>query len=102
VAGWFWLLLAIGRALKLNYRNGDPSLLLINRFLLAYFWAKTVLFFFVFGNFYSDLAGFAGLVGLSIALNGGIRKRPSAPDAAPKPAPQVVRFRPRPALGLGR
>jgi hypothetical protein len=47
----------------------------LNRFLLAYFITKTIFFFCVFGNFYSDLAMFTGLVGVSISLNGGIARR---------------------------
>lgn len=72
--GWLWFLAASIRALYFNYRFGDESLKKINTFLLAYFLAKTLLFFVVFGGFYSDLAVFVGLVGLNLALNGGICK----------------------------
>ncbi|HEY4415713.1 MAG TPA: hypothetical protein VGO57_08480, partial [Verrucomicrobiae bacterium] len=69
---------------------GDPEQKKTNTFLLSYFLAKVVLFFFVFGGFYTDLASFVGLVGFSISLNGGIAKPVLAPAR-----PQVVfnRFR---------
>jgi hypothetical protein len=46
---------------------------LVNNFLLALFVSKIVFFFLVFGSVYSELFYFVGLVGLSIALNGGVR-----------------------------
>lgn len=79
VLGWLWFLAAAFRALYWNYRNGDPAVQTINTFLLAYFAAKVILFFVVFGTFYKDLAVFAGIVGLSISLNNGIRKPKRSP-----------------------
>jgi hypothetical protein len=74
VIGWVWFLGACLRALYLNHRYGEERLRKINTFLLAFFLAKTIQYFFVFGNFYTDFADFCGLIGLSLALNGGIRK----------------------------
>jgi hypothetical protein len=76
--GWLWFLIASIRALYLNYRLGDEFLRKINTFLLAYFLARTVVFFTVYGDFRSDVAFFAGIVGFSVALNGGIRKQANA------------------------
>ncbi len=84
VIGWLWFLATATRALYLNYRNSDPQLKTINRFLFAYFVARIIFFFFIFGGFYSDLAIFTGIVGLSISLNNGIRKR--VPNLAYVPA----------------
>jgi hypothetical protein len=72
--GWLWFLGAAIRALYLNYRYGEESIKTINTFLLAFFVAKTVLFFAVFGDFRSDFSIFVGVVGLGVALNGGIRR----------------------------
>ncbi|HEV2209366.1 MAG TPA: hypothetical protein VG167_11360 [Verrucomicrobiae bacterium] len=72
--GWIWFLAAALRASYLNYMYGEEQLKKINTLLLAYLLARTILFFFVFGNFYSDLGIFTGIVGLNLALNGGIRK----------------------------
>ena len=83
VIGWLWFLWAATRALYLNYRNGDPQLKTINRFLFAFFVIRIIHFFFIFGGFYSDLAIFTGIVGLSVSLNNGIRKRASVPAYVP-------------------
>jgi len=85
------------RALYLNYKYGDDQLKTINRFFFAYFLARVIFFFFAFGGISSDLFHFTGALGLSVALNKGICRKPA-------PASQPVRFRgdvglpaPRPA-----
>ena len=57
-----------------NYQFGDPAYQHINTFLFAYFVAKVVFFFTIFGSLHSDLPMFLGLLGLSISLNGGVAK----------------------------
>jgi hypothetical protein len=54
------------------------------------------MFFLVFGGFYGDLVGFAGIVGLGISLNKGVAEPVPAPERG-----QVVfnRFR---TLPMGR
>lgn len=89
-----WFLVASFRALYLNYHHGDPDLKIINTFLIAYFAARLVFFTAVFGGFYGDLAVFSGIVGLSIALNHGIRK----PVTVPAIAKAVEQAEPEPAL----
>lgn len=81
--GWFWFCIAAGRALYLNYRYSDPELKTVNTLLFAYFLAKLLMFHFVFGGFYFDLAFFAGTVAFSVSLNQGIRR------PAVKPATQA-------------
>ncbi len=71
---FLWLLGSGVRALYLNYRHGEPYLKQVNTFLLAYFIAKIIFFFGVFGNFYTDVPQFCGMLGLSLALNHGIRR----------------------------
>jgi hypothetical protein len=92
--GWLWFLAASIRALYHNYRYGDPSLRTANAFLLAAFWAKTILFFTVFGDFRTGFAEYLGLVGLSVALNHGICK----PALAPKALARPISLRTRPVL----
>ncbi len=85
--GFLWFLFAAWRGLLDNYRYGDSELRNVNALLLALFCARTLLFFTVFGGFYGDMMHFAGLVALSISLNGGIRRPVLAP--APKQAVNV-------------
>lgn len=66
------------RMLYRNYRHGDPALRIINTFLLAAFIARFIFYWAIFGAFASDLAVFAGLAGLSVALNGDGRKAPAS------------------------
>jgi hypothetical protein len=96
VIGWLWFIVASMRALWLNRKFGEEHLRTVNSFLFAYFLAKTIFFFFVFGNFYSDIPQFCGLIGLSMSLNYGIRK-PLVMKEAYRPLP-LRRRRPQFAL----
>jgi hypothetical protein len=79
VVGFIWFVTASIRALYQNYKFGHPVFKHLNTFLFAYFVSKTVLFCFIFGSLYSDFATFAGVVALSIAVNGGIAKAVAVP-----------------------
>ncbi len=98
--GWLWFVWASLRALYLNYLHGEESLKKINTFLLAYFLARTIFFLGVFGDFRSDFQTFLGIIGLSLSLNWGIRKRVAQPVAKPLvfAGVQPRQFRPTPAL----
>jgi hypothetical protein len=72
VVVWFWI--ASVRVLYLNFRYGEPRLRNINTFFLAYFIAHVLQFLFVVGFIGSDLPTFVGILGLSISINGGVRK----------------------------
>jgi len=74
VIGLLWLFGAGVKALYQNYRYGDPALHHINTFLLAFFITQIIVYFAVFGAFNSQLYLFTGTLGLSVALNGGVRK----------------------------
>lgn len=93
---WFWG--ASIRALYCNYRYGDSAFKTINIFLFAYFISKVALFLFIFGGLEGDLATFSVVIGLSVSINGGIRR--PAPAMAPAPAraapalPDRPRFQP--------
>jgi hypothetical protein len=67
-----WFCWAGLRVLHRNYRFGDPSLQLVNTYLLSAFVGRVIFYFVFYGQFELDLMVFTGLVGLSIALNGGV------------------------------
>ena len=85
VFGFLWFLWAGFRVVYRNYKFGDPAYRQANALLLAYFSAKVVFFFVIFGALVGDLFIFAGLVGLSISLNGGVAK-----PAVVAPQPKIV------------
>jgi len=86
VIAFVWFLIASIRALYDNYQFGDQSLRNINSVLLAVFVARTLMFLFIFGALEADTLEFAGIIGLSISLNGGIRRSATEPVEAPAPA----------------
>lgn len=102
VIAWLWFLVAALRALYLNHRHSTPGLQTVNTFLLAFFVARIVLFCFVFGGFHGDVALFVGVVGLSISLNGGVKKVIPSPVTKPKTVPRSIKFASRLAPGVGR
>jgi O-antigen ligase len=65
-----WFLAAGLRVLHRNWKFGTPALRHVNTLLLAGFAAQVVFFFVFFGALESDMAGFVGTLGLSVALNG--------------------------------
>jgi hypothetical protein len=87
-----WFLVAAYKVLKNNYLFGDQAFRRINTFLLAYFLAKIIFFFGIFGSFYGDFPGFIGLVAMSICINGGMVK----PAVVPQPQVAFNRFRLQP------
>jgi O-antigen ligase len=92
VLAFLWFIIAALRLLYRNYMFSDPRLRNINTFLVAYFVARTVFYFVGFGAFNNDLPTFAGIVALSIAINGGMRGPQQVAEEAtvellPEPAP---------------
>ena len=96
---WFWI--ASGRALYNNFRHGDPAFRTINTYLLASFITNIFIFLVIFGAIENDVAAFAVIVGLSVSINGGIRrpakakvlvKVPDQPATAPRPVPRFQPF----------
>jgi hypothetical protein len=65
-----WFLAAGLRVLHRNWKLGAPALQSVNALLLAVFASQAIFFFFCFGSLHSDIAIFAGLLGLGVALNG--------------------------------
>jgi hypothetical protein len=95
-----WLLIAAAWAMYCNYRYGDESLRTIN----IYFWVVClhfiIRFFFIYGSLATDMMPVAGLIGLSIALNGGVRRPAPLPVQARPPMvhPAKIPPHPRPAF----
>lgn len=83
--GFVWFIAASIHVLHRNYRYGVPEHQKINTFLFAYFVARIIFYLIGFGAFSSDLALFAGLVGLSVAVNHGVRQPPEYLARAPAP-----------------
>jgi hypothetical protein len=98
IIGVLWFFIAGMLALYDNYRYGDPALKTINALIFAYFASQVLVFLIVFGSFFSDMYKFTGLLGLSVSLNGGIRRpaRARAPvvDGNSKIAFARPRFQP--------
>ena len=74
--GFVWFLGACIRLLYRNYRFGDATFKNINTFLVSHFVARVIFYFVGFGAMYVDLIFFCGVAGLSIAVNGGMKKDP--------------------------
>jgi len=81
-----WFLVAGFRVMRQNLRHGDERLRTINTTLLALFAGRVLVFMFVVGSFYVDMLILVGLVGFSVALNGGMA-RPPRPGTIPSPDP---------------
>ena len=77
VIGLAGFLTAAVRVLYLNYRNGDPPLRVANTILISWFCARLLMFLTVYGAFDFDFPNFVGIVGLSLSLNGGVRRKES-------------------------
>lgn len=93
VIAFLWFLGAGVRVLWRNYKYGALVLASVNTYLLASFLAMIIGFCFVFGSLYSGLIGFTGVLGLSVALNGGVAAPPPRSPALPvKPAERKPRI----------
>jgi O-antigen ligase len=79
---FLWLLLAGMRVMYRNYKFGTPDYRSVNALILAAFAAHAFYFFTGFGSLFSDMAFFAGMLGMSVALNGA---EPSLLPQAEKP-----------------
>lgn len=75
------------QVLRRNYLYGDARLKTLNTYLLASFLTKVIFFFVVFGAIATDLTALAGFVGLSISLNGGVRRETDLVEAKPATEP---------------
>ena len=79
-----WFIAAGTWAVYRNYRYGDPSLQVLNTFLLASFLEQTLFFLLIYGDFSKGMLIFSGILGLSVAFNGGVRRRVRAVQPSPE------------------
>jgi hypothetical protein len=93
VITFVWVLIGGYRILSWNYHFGDARLRRINTVLLAYYIANCFSFFFIFGAFNSQLFIFLGAAGLSVSVNGGVKRR-AAPKRKPVSVPQTLAMEP--------
>jgi hypothetical protein len=95
------------RALYRNYRYSPPELRLTNTFLLSCFTGRLVFYLIFYGEFDLDLMLFTGLIGLSLSLNGGVRKEAAEILPAPVEASEDWHLQPgwqrypRPGISRG-
>jgi hypothetical protein len=71
---FLWFMVASLRVMYCNFRYGDPSLQTINTLLWAYLLFQFGSFVFLGGAFADNMMRFIGPLGLSIAINGGVRR----------------------------
>jgi hypothetical protein len=98
VLAWLAYWVAGFRVVWRNYKYGDPQLRHLNIFLFASLIGKCLVFLFIFGAISEDVAGFAGIIGLSLALNHGVARPQPQPQAAPAAAKARLPLPARPAL----
>jgi hypothetical protein len=73
VLGFVWFCWAALKVLHANYRYSSNELQSVNTFLISYFVAQLIFYVIFYGQFDLDFYHFVGALGLSIALNGGVR-----------------------------
>jgi hypothetical protein len=81
-----WFLAASVWVVYRNYQYSPPELKTINTFLFTVYVVSVVDFIFLFGGLADGMAGFSGILGLSVSINKGVRSVP------PKPAPVNIAF----------
>jgi hypothetical protein len=86
---FLWFMAASLRVVYCNFRYGDPSLQTINRLLWATLLFQFGNFVFLGGGFADGMMFFTGPLGLSVAINGGVRR----PSGTTPPKPQIEKIR---------
>jgi hypothetical protein len=81
--GFCWFCMAALHVLVCNYRYGDPADQTINTFLLSYFVGRLTFYLVFYGQFDLDLSLFTGIVGVSVAFNGGVKHARAIPVLTP-------------------
>jgi hypothetical protein len=91
--GFLWVVASGGWVLFMNYRYGEGRLRMANCALLAYYLAFVVSFIFIFGALSTQLTLFLGAVGLSISLNGGVKRKHSV-NGKPVSLAEIITLEP--------
>ncbi len=77
VLAFGWFIVASIKLFHANYKWSPPELRRLNTFLYALFLVRLVFFLLFYGQIELDLISFTSIVGLSVAVNRGIRRRES-------------------------
>jgi cell division protein FtsW (lipid II flippase) len=85
--GMLWLMGATCFVLYRNYKYGDPELRTFNIYMFASGVTTMFAFFFIFGAFSNDVGGYGQMVGFSLAMNGGLARRPARTVSNPRIKP---------------
>jgi hypothetical protein len=107
VLTYLWVIIAGFKVLWRNYRYGDRDLCAVNTYLLTSYIVGVITFCLIFGSLYSDMVSIAGVLGLSVALNGGVasqepRQSPERkPPTGSNPSPEPAAAKPRRILSVG-
>jgi hypothetical protein len=88
--GITWLMGAATFVMYRNYKYGDPALQTFNTYMFVLCVTSVISFLFIFGGFTDDVTNFAKFAGFSIAMNGGIARRPVQPVLNPRIKPLPV------------
>ena len=72
LVGFFWFVSLGLRITWRNYRFGDEAIKHINLFIFSILASRVLIYLLFYGQFETDMQVFAGLIGLSMALNGGV------------------------------
>ncbi len=94
IIGFLWFELAALWALRANFRFGDQSLKTVNAFLYAEFAVLAVLFW-IGGSLATNMAQLVGLLGVGVALNGGVARPIKESALAKTETPRLPRFQSR-------
>jgi uncharacterized membrane protein len=84
VVAFLWVLAAGARVLYSNFRYGDARLRQINTLLLSLYLAYCISFFVTFGAFSQQFFLYLGVLGLSVSLNGGMKRKTANTYEAPQ------------------
>jgi len=95
VMAFLWFAIAGLRVMCCNSRYGNGSLRTINIYLLASYVYVFVRFLFIFGALTGDMMALANMLGLSIALNGGVCRPARQTVQAQSPMVHPAKFLPR-------
>lgn len=101
VIAFLWFVSAGFPVMYRNFRYGDPALRTINTFMWVHYFYACFAFLILGGVLDLSMKMFAGDLGLSIALNGGVC-RPAPQPAREKQARDLVKPFPRPRPALQR
>jgi hypothetical protein len=103
VLAYLWVIVAGFKVLWRNYRFGDPELRTVNTYLLNSYIVGVITFCVIFGSLYADMVNIAGVLGFSVALNGGVADywRAGQNEASTKASQEESLTQPKPPRRLG-